>query len=106
MERRPPGRVAAESEDETAVTGYPQRTVVQAYLRSRGRGPEDEAALDRVSVERDAIGAGGSGAERQDQRQRQRQRESGYDAASPADGSRAPTSIARRVAASAFRYAS
>lgn len=101
MERRPPGRVAAESEDETAVTGYPQRTVVQAYLRSRGRGPEDEAALDRVSVERDAIGAG---AERQDQRQRQR--ESGYDAASPADGSRAPTSIARRVAASAFRYAS
>ena len=102
MERRPSGRVAAESEDETAVTGYPQRTVVQAYLRSRGRGPEDEAALDRVSVERDAIGAGGSGAERQDQRQR----ESGYDAASPADGSRAPTSIARRVAASAFRYAS
>ena len=104
MERRPSGRVAAESEDETAVTGYPQRTVVQAYLRSRGRGAEDEAALDRVSVERDAIGAGGASAERQDQRQRQR--ESGYDAASPADGSRAPTSIARRVAASAFRYAS
>jgi len=104
VERRPSGRVAAESEDEAAVTGYPQRTVVQAYPGSGGRRPEDEAALDRVSVKRDASGAGGAGAERQDQRQRQR--ESGYDAASPAAGSRAPTSIARRVAASAFRYAS
>lgn len=102
MERRPPGRVAAEPEDETAVSGYPQRAAVQAYLRSGRRGSEGEAALDQVSVKPDAIGADGSGADRQGQRQR----ESDYDAASPVSGSRAPTSIARRVAASAFRYAS
>ena len=42
------GRVAAKPEDETAVAGYPHRSFVQAYPRSRGRRSKGETALDQV----------------------------------------------------------
>ena len=102
------GRLAAKAKYENAILADPYGPIVQTKLGTRWRGTEDQAALDQVSVEGDAVGAGGCGAEQQEQRQSDPDYGclSRGGVASAADFACRWTWVSRPVATSELRYAS